>query len=203
MPDFSLLPDDDVIQKTIDALGRNNITAYVVDTGIQAKEKLLSLLPQGAEVMTMTSQTLEAIEVLPEINESGQYNSVRQRFEQMDRDKDYLQMQKLGAAPEYAVGSVHAITQEGVVLIASNTGSQLPAYVYGSSHVIWVAGAQKIVRDTQQGIQRIYDYTLPLEDARARKAYGTGSFVSKLLILNREVKKNRLHLILVRQVLGF
>ncbi len=88
-------------------------------------------------------------------------------------------------------------------MIASASGSQLPAYAYGAGQVIWVVGAQKIVQDLDDGFRRIYDYVLPLEDARARKAYGVGSGVNKLLIINQEKDPSRLKLILVRQKLGF
>jgi hypothetical protein len=89
------------------------------------------------------------------------------------------------------------------VLIASNTGSQLPAYVYGARHVIWVVGTQKIVKDVSEGMQRIWEYCLPLEDERAREAYGVGSAVNKLLIIHGEVRPNRITVIFVKAVLGF
>lgn len=176
----------------------------IAKNGEDAKKKVLELIPKQAEVMTMSSTTLDTIGITKEINESSQYNSVRNKLFSMDRKTQELEMQKLGSAPEYAVGSVHAVTEDGHVLIASNTGSQLPAYVYGSAHVIWVVGAQKIVKDTDSGIKRIYDYVLPLESERAHKAYGvTGSAVNKLLIINKEATPNRLIIILVKEVLGF
>ncbi len=122
----------------------------------------------------------------------------------MDKSKQGKEMQMLGAAPEYAVGSVHAVTEDGKVLIASATGSQLPAYVYGSKKVIWVVGTQKIVKNTDDGIKRIYEHTLPLESERAKKAYGvSGSFVAKLLLINKEFEKDRIHLIFVNESIGY
>src|SRR5438034_948152 len=147
---WETIPSDEVITKTIDALKKNNIDAEVVETGKQAKNRVIELLPKGAEVMNMTSVTLDAISVAKEITESGNYTSVRKELEKMDRKTQSLEMQKLGAAPEWTVGSVHAVTEDGKVLIASNTGSQLPAYVYGSPHVIWVVGAQKIVKNLDE-----------------------------------------------------
>lgn len=204
---FNTLATKDTIQATITALTANGIHAEVVDTKETAKEKVLALIPKGAEVMNMTSVTLDEIGVPQVINESGNYISVRNKLNSMDREAQGLEMQKLGAAPEYTIGSVHAVTQDGKLLIASNTGSQLPAYVYGSSHVILVVGAQKIVKDTDEGIKRIYEYILPKESVRLRKAYNlpdtVDSFVSKLLIINREVKPDRIHIIIVNEQLGF
>lgn len=195
------------IQKTMDALRANGITAELVDTGEEAKKKVLEMVPKGAEIMTMTSITLGSIGIPEVINESGEYDSVRNKLNQMDRKTQGREMQKLGAAPDWAIGSVHAVTKEGHVFIASNTGSQLPAYVYGSGHVLWVVGAQKIVQDNESAIKRIYEYILPKESVRLRKQYNlpetTNSNVSKLLIVNKEVVPNRIHIIFVNEVLGF
>ena len=122
----------------------------------------------------------------------------------LDKKTEGSKMQKLGAAPDWVVGSVHAVTQDGHVLIASNTGSQLPAYAYGSGRVIWIVGAQKIVKDIDEGTRRVYEYVLPLESERAKKAYGApGSAVNKLLVFNREAQPGRVTMIIVNEVLGY
>ncbi len=158
----------------------------------------------GSEVMTMTSVTLDAIGLSEEINKAGgKFKPVRDKLYAMDRKTQAREMNRLGAAPEVAVGSVHAITEDGHVLIASATGSQLPAYAYSAGKVIWVAGSQKIVKNTEEGLKRIYDYVFSLEDERARAAYGMGSGVNKLLIVNKEVTPGRMILIVVKDKLGF
>jgi hypothetical protein len=122
----------------------------------------------------------------------------------MDPKTQQREMIKLGAVPEYMVGSVHAITEGGSVLIASNTGSQLAGYAASAAHVIWVVSTKKIVANVDEGIKRIYEYTYPLEDKRAQEAYGgMHSNVSKLLIVNREVMPGRTKVILVKEDLGF
>ena len=205
--DFSQLATDDVIQKTIDALSANGMSAEVVNTGAEAKEKALSLIPEGSEVFTLTSVTTKTIGLAETLDNSGKYNSVRNKLSTMDRTTQSEEMQKLGAAPTYAVASVHAVTEEGHVYIASNTGSQLSADVYGASHVLWIVGVQKIVGSHEEAIKRIYDYILPKESVRLRAQYHlpetVNSFVSKLLIFNREVNKDRIHIIFVKENLGF
>lgn len=191
------------IEKTILALKENGIEAFVVENGEEAKKKVLELLPKGAEVMKMSSVTLDTINLSKEIEESERFNSVRKKLLSMNKEKQGSEMRKLGAAPEIAVGSVHAVTEDGKVLIASASGSQLPAYAYGSGKVIWVVGTQKIVKNTDEGIKRIYEYSFPLEDERARKAYGMGSGVNKMLIINKELNAGRIILIFVKENLGF
>ena len=200
---FDQLKDAQTIEKTMAALKSNGITAYCVETGEQARAKVLELIPAGAEVMTMTSVTLETTGLRQELNESGHYESVRNRLKSLNRETQSGEMQRSGAAPEWAVGSVHAVTEDGEVLLASFTGSQLAAYAYGAQHVIWVVGTQKIVRDRQEALRRIYEYALPLEDNRARTAYGIGSAANKLLMISQEVNPQRLTLIFVNEKLGF
>lgn len=197
------LADKASIEKTMAALRSNAIESYFEENGAKAKEKLFELLPEGAEVMNMTSVTLDSIGVAQEILESGRYRSVRKQLSSMDRESQGLEMQKLGAAPEWTVGSVHAVTEEGQVMIASATGSQLPAYAYGSLHVIWVVGVQKIVRNVEEGMRRIYEHSYPLEDSRSRRVYGVGSQVGKVLTVNKEAQPGRLSVIFVNEVLGF
>lgn len=203
MKDWSGLASLESISKTADSLKANGINVIVVKNAKEAKEKVFEILPQNAEVMTMSSVTLDTTGISQEINESGKYDSIKNKLAKMDRNTKRKEMQELGAAPEYAVGSVHAVTQDGKVLIASNTGSQLPAYAYGASYVLWVVGTQKIVANLDEGMKRIYEYVLPLESERLKKAYGVQSNISKLLIINKEIAPNRITLIFVKQKLGF
>lgn len=203
MKNWRKLASAESIAKTVKNLKANGINAIAVENKKEAKRKVLELLPQDAEVMNMSSVTIDTLGLPEEINESGKYNSVKNKLMKMDRKTQGREMQKLGAAPEYAVGSVQAVTEDGKIIIASNSGSQLPAYAYSASQVIWVVGAQKIVKDVDEGIKRIYDYVLPLESERLKKAYGIGSFVSKLLIINKEIIPNRITLIMIREKLGF
>lgn len=207
MNTWDQLASEQSIENAKKALESAGISVTVVDTSEEAKKFVLEKLPKEAEVMTMTSVTLDTIGLSTEINESSDYKSVRNQLMKMDRNTQTLEMQKLGAAPEWTIGSAHAVTEDGKVMVASNTGSQLPAYAYGSAHVIWVVGTQKIVKNQDDGMKRIYDYVLPLETVRARKAYNLpeswNSNVSKLLIVNKELTPDRLHIVFVKEKLGF
>jgi len=200
---FSELASDESMNKAKDALEKNGIVVLIVENGAEAKEKVLQMVPEGAEIMNMSSVTVDSIGLAKEINESGKYKSVRGMFAKMDKKTQGLEMQKLGAAPEWVVGSVHAVTEDGKVIIASASGSQLPSYAFGSPHVIWIVGSQKIVKDIDEGTKRVYEYVLPLENERAMKAYGMGSNVNKMLVINKEVVAGRITMIIVKEKLGF
>lgn len=201
--DFLSLASQVQIERTIKALEANGMRAFSVSNSADAKAKVLELIPQGAEVMNMTSVTADAISIAKEIMESGKFNPTRTKL--MDKSVEPQEKKRLGGGPEWTIGSVHALTEDGKAIIASNTGSQIGAYAYGAGHVIWLVGAQKIVKDLDDGMKRIYEHVLPLESDRANKAYGitSGSNVSKLLIVSREIEPNRITVIIINEALGF
>jgi hypothetical protein len=202
MAKWKTLADKATVEKTMAALAGNGFVPSYAENGEEARKKFFELLPLGAEVMNNSSTTLLQLDIVDELLKSGRYNSVRNKLMALDRKSQNRQMQQLGSAPEWAVGSVQAVTQDGQVMIASASGSQLPGYAFGADHVIWIAGSHKIVRDLEEGNKRIYEYVLPLENERALKAYGAPSSVNKLLVINKDPVP-RLNLILVNEVLGF
>jgi hypothetical protein len=201
--EFSPLASEQEMSDVAEALERNGITTSVVETGELARQAVRLLLPVGAEVYNNTSQTLEVIGVAEDIERSGLYQPLRPRLYQMDREMQGREMRQLSAAPDWVVGSAHAVTKEGSVLIASASGSQLGPIVSGAGHVILVIGGQKIVPDFDTGLRRLYEYCFPLEDLRARQAYGVPSGVNNLLIINKVIPPGRISAILVNEPLGF
>jgi hypothetical protein len=207
MKDWKVPASKESIERTLKALNANGIQAVPAADAAEARQKVLALLPAGAEVFTMVSVTLDSVGLAKEINEPGRFDSIRNRLAAMNPNTQEREMRKLCAAPDFTVGSVHAVTEDGHLLIASNTGSQLPAYAYSAGKVIWVVGAQKIVKDLDEGMRRLREYVLGLETVRARKAYGLpedwNSFYSKILMFRREINPGRTHLVLVNEALGF
>ncbi len=199
---FGHLASNEDIAATAEALRSNGFTVHIAESSEAAKKKVFELIPQKAEVMTMTSMTLEALGIAQEINESGHYDSVRTKLNHMSEDQD-REKRKLAAAPDWVIGSLHAVTRDGHIFIASNTGSQMATEVYTAGTVVWVVGTQKIVANDEQAMKRIYEYSFPLEKVRAKKAYGIDSNISKVLIINKEVNPQRAIVILVKEKLGF
>lgn len=195
----------DIVEKTMISLKANNIESFYVKNGREAKEKVYQIIPAGAEVLTMSSTTLDTIGLSADIQgRGGRYVSVRNKLLSYNNPVPTKEMKGIGATPDWALGSVHAVTQDGSLFIASNTGSQLPAYAYTAAHVVWVVGTQKIVKDRDEALDRIYNYTLLLENERVKKAYGMpNSAVNKMLVINHENEKNRLFVVFVDEVLGF
>jgi acyl-CoA hydrolase len=199
---FTSLPDDQALAATVVALEEHGFSVEVVDDRDAARAAVLARIPAGSSVMTNTSVTLDQTGIADAINDGGPYESARNKMFALDFATQAQQMKAIGGQPDYALGSVHAITRDGILVIASASGSQLASYAWGAANVIFVAGAQKLVPTLQAAHERIYRHSLKLEDARAQAAYGQHSQVGKILEIHQELP-GRIHIVLIRQPVGF
>jgi hypothetical protein len=200
---FARLASDDQIARTIKALEANNIHTLVAENGAEAKRLFFELVPDGSEIFLGASVTLEKLGIKDEIDKSGRFDALRPKIFAMNRETQGREIRKLGGTPDFAAGSVHAVTEQGQVMIASLTGSQLGPYASGAGKVIWVVGAQKLVKDLDEGYRRIQEYCYPLEDAHLQELYKLHSNVNKVLIVNREIRPNRITMIIVKEEVGY
>ncbi len=200
---FAKVASDEAVARSAQALTEHGMKVTVVDTPEAAKEEALRLIPRGSQVFTVSSKTITQLGLAEELDESGDYHSIRHDLKRMNHNGQRSEMRKAGASPDIVVGSVQAVTQDGSVLDVSMTGSRLPAYAAGAEKVIWIVGTQKVVKDIDEGMQRIYEYCLPLENQRTMEIYNVPSNVNKILIVNRDLIPGRITVILVKQNLGF
>lgn len=200
---FTTLPDDQVLQTTVVALEEHGFSVEVVEDLDAARKAVLTRIPEGSSVMTNTSVSLAETGIADAINEQdGRWDSARNKMFALDFATQAQQMKAIGGQPDYALGSVHAVTRDGTLVIASASGSQLASYAWGAANVIFVVGVQKLVPTLEAAHERIYQHSLKLEDARAQAAYGQHSQVGKVLEIHQEMP-GRIHIVLVRQLLGF
>jgi L-lactate utilization protein LutC len=204
---FDAIADAERIQRTTEALQSRGITAEVVQDGKEALGRLRELIPAGASVSTGASLTLKEIG-FEELLVSGAHPWKNLKAEFL-AEKDPARQQLLRRQSVLAdcyLGSVHAVSETGEVVIASQTGSQLSPYAYAAKSVIWVVGAQKITPSLDEGIRRVREYVLPHEEKRMRDLTGgrIGSRIGKLMIFEYEAPflNRKVTLLLVKQKLG-
>ena len=202
-PAFNEPADQVTIERTAEALRERGFSVEIAADHDDARRKVLALLPDGAEVGQGASKTLEEIGVTAEVEESGRYDAIRPRLRSMDRATQAAEIRRLGAAPDFWLGSAHAVTAEGEMVIVSFGGSQLGPIISGAGKVILAIGSQKIVPDLETGFRRIEEYSYPLESARLQDAYGIPSSINKMIILNGEIAQDRINVILIPGAIGF
>ncbi|HEY7836800.1 MAG TPA: LUD domain-containing protein [Solirubrobacteraceae bacterium] len=199
---FTALPDEQTLAETVAALEERGIGVELVGDLDAAREVVLARIPDGSSVMTNPSVTLEATGIARVVDDGERYDSARNRGLALDRATQLQEIKAIMGQPDFALGSVHAITRDGTLVIASALGSQLASYAFGAASVIFVVGAQKLVPDLDAARKRIYQHSFRLEDARTLEVYGTNSRVGKILEIHEE-DPGRIHVVLIRAVVGF
>lgn len=199
---FTALPDEETLVATAAALEARGFSAEIVDDADRAREAVLARIPHGSLVVTNPSVTLEQTGIAAAIDDGGSYGSARARIAALDRTTQLREIKTIFVLPDFALGSVHAVTHDGTLVVASALGSQLASYAWGAANVIFVVGAQKLVPDLDWARERLDEHCLELEDERARAAYGQGSRVGKILEIHQE-DPGRIHVVLIRTAIGF
>lgn len=199
------LADKEAIKRTMEAVRSRGISVDLAEKKEDALKRLKEIIPAGAEIMTGGSTTLEQIGFV-ELLKSGKHpwkNLKDEIFAEKDEAKQ-AELRKMSVVAEYFLGSVHAVAETGEIVVASASGSQIPSYAFSSDNVIWIVGAQKIVPNLEQGLKRVREHSLPLEDKRMKSIGYPGSTIGKILIFEREIMPNRkVTLIFVNEKLGF
>jgi LUD domain len=199
---FTTLPDEGTLEATILGLEEHGFSVEVVEDLDAARDAVLARIPAGSSVMTNTSVTLEETGITNAINDGAPYESVRNKMLALDFETQAQELKAMAGQPDFVLGSVHAVTRDGVLVVASASGSQLASIAWGARNVIFVIGAHKLVPSLESARQRITEHSLGLEDARALAAYGQNSFVGKILEIHQELP-GRIHIVLIRRVIGF
>jgi hypothetical protein len=188
------------LEAVADRLRARNFEVVIVDDGAAAKAEVLSRVPEGSQVHSGKSKTLDA-GIFDEFMNNENYVFIRRRTMKMDRNTQRDEMRKAGAAPDIMVNSAHAVTEAGQIVMTSATGSQIGPIASGAGKLILVIGGQKVVPDLDTAFRRIEDYVIPYEEDRLNVAHGVAK-MNRTLILEGDHTPGRTTIILVRQPIG-
>lgn len=203
---YDTLASSEVIQRTMQSLTANGFLPELVQTREEALERVKALIAPGASVMNGSSRTLEEIGFVEYLKgENHGWNNLHASIVAETDPVKQSALRKQSVLSDVYLGSAHAVSETGEIVVASNSGSQLPHLTFTSQEIILVVGTQKIAPTVESAVARLKEYVLPLEDARMKSVGMHGSFISKLLILNREqaFMGRKFHVIFVNEKLGF
>lgn len=194
------------VTKTISALGERGVAGMLVANRTEALEKIKSLIPKDASVMNGSSRTLEEVGFIDYLK-SGDHGW-KNLHEEILAEKDPVKqtmLRRQSVLSDYYLGSVHAASETGELVIASNSGSQLPHIVFTSPNLIFVVGTQKIVPNLDAALVRVRERVLPLEDKRMKDVGMGGSAISKMVLFEREpaFMGRKVYVIFIHEKLGF
>ena len=200
--DFAAPATGGELEALAERLRERNFEVLIVKNAAEAKAEVMKRIPEGASVHSGKSKTLEDAGVFEELMSSDRYDFVRRRTSKMDRNTQGDEIRRINSSPDVMLGSVHAVTESGQLVITSASGSQIGPIASGAGHLILVIGSQKIVRDLDGAFRRIEEHVFPWEDARLRELMNIGTKITRTLILDRDFVPGRTTIILVREPIG-
>jgi L-lactate utilization protein LutC len=204
--DFKTLASQEVIEKTLKALNEHSFSAVSLNTKEEALAMIKEMIPAGASLMNGASETLREIGFV-DFLKSGEHkwNNLHEAVLKETDSAKQAKLRKESVLSDFYLGSAHAISETGEIVIASNSGSQLPHLAFTSPNIILVVGAQKITPNLESALRRVDEYVVPLEDKRMMGVYGFGTNHTKTLILHKEnsAMGRKVHVIIVNESLGF
>ena len=170
---FDMLATMERVTATIEALKARGIAAECLQTKEEALARLQALIPAGASLSTGASLTLKEIgfEGLLVSGSHPWKNLKAEYLAEKDPARQAL-LRRQSVLADYYLGSVHAVSETGEVVIASMTGSQISPYAYAAKNVIWVVGAQKITASLDEAVRRVREYVFPHENKRMLDSSG-------------------------------
>jgi len=198
------LPDEETIEETVANLEANGFEVVVVDAAEEALETLKDRIPAGASVMNGHSTTLEEIGFVEYLTEGdNDWEALPNEVWSIDDDAERQAARREAQTADYFLGSVNAIAQTGELVAADRSGSRIGAYPFAAANVAIVSGVNKIVDDLDAALDRLESVAYPLENERAKDAYGVESAIAKQLIFRRELEDGRTTVVLIRDSLGY
>jgi len=200
--DFADPASEAQLEALAEKLRARNFEVVIVQDGAEAKAEVLKRIPEGAQVHSGKSKTLEDAGLFKEFMEGDRFDFVRKRTMKLDQRTQRDEIRRLGAAPDVMINSAHAVTEDGQIVVTSASGSQIGPIASGAGQLILVIGSQKIVPDLDTAFRRIREHVFPYEDARLREAIGIGTKITRTLILDQDFMPGRTIVILVREPIG-
>lgn len=212
------------VEKTIKALTDNRMEVYFCKTGAEAKEKALSLIPDGSTVAIGGSVTVSSLGILDELR-SGDYNFIDRHAAKTPEELKEV-FRKSFFADAY-ICSTNAITVNGELYNVDGTGNRVACMLYGPDSVIIVAGVNKIVENIEEAALRVKQTAGPLNCKRLNKntycaktgkcvACATGKdnemtaackspdrICRDYVVMAEQVQKGRIKIVLVNEELGY
>lgn len=123
---------ESVIQRTMRALSERNMPAVVSENGEHALQLLKDMIPEGAEVFNSTSETLDTIGYSEYLHNNPRYRNLHDEVAEETDPERLRETRRLATVSEYIIGSVQAIAETGEIVVASGSGSQLGAFIFGA-----------------------------------------------------------------------
>ncbi|MEM1525390.1 MAG: lactate utilization protein [Nitrososphaerales archaeon] len=156
-----------IVETTIKNLIKNGFDAFYVSTKDEALKKILDMVPIEAKVGVGGSLTLREMGLIEILTKRG--NSVAETWQPNLSKEVELEMRRKHLTSDVFISSTNAITMDGKLVNIDGTGNRVAAMIFGPKKVIIVASVNKIVKDVDEGIERVRNVAAPMNAKRYNK----------------------------------
>lgn len=201
------------IKTIIRNLEKRNITGHYCDTKEDAVRVIKSLIPEGSEVSWGGSATLDEIGIKPALAD-GNYR-INDPMKAAD-PVEGLKLRKAALQADVFLSGLNAVTMDGEIVNIDGRGNRVSAILFGPDKVILIAGANKIVLDEKDAVDRIRSDACPPNALRlglktpcaltgvCQECLIKGNTICSHIVTTRfSMTEDRMHVVLVNEMLGF
>jgi hypothetical protein len=152
--------------KTIVAvLNKKHFQASYVLNLAEAKEKVVSMIDEGASVALGGSTTLSEMGMV-DVLRKGNY-AFFDRYQNLPFDPDIVEIHRKSLTADFLLTGTNAITKQGELVNTDCTGNRVAPMIFGPKNVIIVAGVNKIVENLEDAFKRIREIA-PMNSKRIK-----------------------------------
>ena len=155
------------INRTIEALRKNNMESFFINTQDELINKIKELVKENSKVTVGGSMSLFETKIINTLR-SGRYDFLdraKEGLSAMDIDRIYRE----SFFADAYFSSSNAITEDGELYNVDGNGNRVAAMLYGPDKVIVIAGVNKIVKDINEAISRVENFAAPANAKRLNK----------------------------------
>ncbi|MBR3243421.1 MAG: lactate utilization protein [Parasporobacterium sp.] len=196
-------------QKVIRGLESRNMSGYYAASKEDALTIALSLIPEGSTITMGGAMSAHEIGLVAALKE-GNYQFI-------DREvyEDKREAMLLAYDADVFLSSVNAMTEDGILVNIDGTANRVSALAYGPGKVVFIVGMNKVCNDMDGAFKRARNVAAPINAQRfglTTPCTKTGACMDcksidticcQFLITRFSRQKDRMHVILVNDVLGF
>lgn len=201
--------NDKLANKIIEGLASRNMTGYYVNSKEEALAKALELIPEGSSVTKGGSMSVLEIGLVDALK-NGNYN-----YCDRDAATDSRAAEIFAYSADVYLGSTNAITEDGVLVNIDGNSNRVSAYAYGPKKLVLIVGMNKVAADVDAAMKRARNEAATINVQRFglnTPCSKTGACINckspdticcQFLITRYSRHKDRIHVILVNDCLGF
>lgn len=199
-------------QSIIKNLEKRNMEGYYFETSAECVKAITDSMPQGSTIGWGGSETIKECGLMDAI-QNGSYGLIdRSLAKNSDEAREIYARTVLA---DYYLMSTNAITIDGELINIDGNGNRVACLIQGPSHVIIVAGMNKIVTDVPSGVARVRNMASPANAIRLNRklpcavsghchdCLASDCFCNQIVVTRRSGHSGRIKVYLIAEELGY